>query len=102
MLSIYCSIILGIAVYTVDTTFTSRIAVGLGVSRIPTIVGFYKERAYHFKGQISKDELKKFINSFLPKDIITEVGSSRYWLTELNRGWAHDSYLISIVLCINI
>lgn len=65
----------GVAVYTVDTTFTSRIASGLGVSRIPTVVGLYKERTYHFKGRISKDELKNFVNSFLPTDVITKVNA---------------------------
>nr|XP_039266564.1 dnaJ homolog subfamily C member 16-like [Styela clava] len=64
---------LGVAVYTVDTTFTSRIAVSLGVTRVPTIIGMYKEKIYYFKGQISREELKFFINSFLPSNLVTPI-----------------------------
>lgn len=54
-------------------TFASHIARSLSVRKVPTIVGIYKEKVYYFHGQISYEELKFFVKSFLPNNFVSEV-----------------------------
>nr|XP_026694432.1 dnaJ homolog subfamily C member 16-like [Ciona intestinalis] len=61
---------LGLGVGTIDTTFTTRVAASLGVSRIPTTVVIYNGRYAYYKGIISYQNLKNFVKDQLPSHLV--------------------------------
>ncbi|XP_078485746.1 dnaJ homolog subfamily C member 16-like [Ciona intestinalis] len=61
---------LGLGVGTIDTTFTTRVAASLGVSRIPTTVVIYNGRYAYYKGVISYQNLKNFVKDQLPSHLV--------------------------------
>jgi len=62
-----------LGVGTVDTTFNSRLATTLRVTRIPMILVVYQEQYSYYRGVISYENLKDFINSQLPTYLVTTV-----------------------------
>nr|CAB3238848.1 dnaJ homolog subfamily C member 16-like [Phallusia mammillata] len=78
---------LGLQTGTIDTTFSSRLASLLGVSRVPAIVVIFREQYSYFKGIVSYENLKAFVNLQLPSDFVTMVTSGTM-----------DSFLHSVVV----
>ena len=64
---------LGVGMGTVHTMMSNGVAHHCHVHNVPTVIGIVSGRKTTFYGEVTVDQLKEFVASLLPRDVILKV-----------------------------
>ncbi|CAH1775721.1 unnamed protein product [Owenia fusiformis] len=86
--------VMGLGYGSVHANMDGRLVSKLHISQVPQIVAVVNGRIQHFSQRIGVQELRSFIRSLFPSDIITKLDDSNY--VDYINGW-HDNRVRAVL-----